>query len=91
MNAKIVFATYATSMGLALILLVIFHARPWYIHAVSVLLALGIGIVPPPAGWGGPAYDLSVGALFVFLFTYGAAAPLFRTHHHMQRDAHAGV
>ncbi len=87
MSATIAFATYAASMGLALIFLAVFHARPWYIHTVSVLLAIGIGLTPTPAGWGGQVYDLSVGALFSFLFIYGAAAPLFRTHggsHHMK-------
>jgi hypothetical protein len=88
MSATLAFVTYAASMGLALILLGVFHARPWYVHSASVLLALGIGLVPPPAGWGGPVYDLSVGALFSFFFIYGAAAPLFRTHY-IQKDARA--
>ena len=91
MTATLAFVTYAASMGLAFILLAYFHARPWYIHTASLLFAFGIGLMPPPAGWGGPVYDLSVGAAFTFLFVYGAAAPLFRTHHHRQHDAHASI
>jgi len=93
MSATLAFVTYAASIGLALILLGYFHARPWYIHTASLLFAFAIGISPPPEGWGGPAYDLTVGAAFTFLFVYGAAAPLFRqhVHHHPRLNLHAGV
>ena len=40
--------------------------------------------------WGGPVYDLTVGALFTFLFVHGLAAPLFRTHRY-QSEVRAEV
>lgn len=74
---------YVIAFVLAAVLLRFFHGRHchWYWHAGAVILALAIGLTPPPEGWAGPYLDLAVGSAFVFLFMWGAAAPFFRAHH----------
>ncbi|HZT28532.1 MAG TPA: hypothetical protein VFA33_01520 [Bryobacteraceae bacterium] len=74
--------SYGISLGLAVLLLYVFHARSWYWHMLSVMCALGLGLMPPPANWQGPTYDLSLGSLFVFLLVWGIGGMLmFKTHH----------
>lgn len=82
MSAMWVFLSYGISLGLAVFLLYFFHARSWYWHMLSVLLALGLGLVPPVQNWQGPAYDLILGSIFVFLLIWGIGGMLmFKTHH----------
>jgi len=78
---------YGAMAILALALLYFFHAN-WYWHVLSVVAALGIGMMPPgmipvPAEWG-PARDIILGSLFTFLVIWGIATPLFRRHHQPQ-------
>jgi len=82
MSAGIVFAVYGSVIVVALAVLHFFRARRWYWHALSVLLALVIGLMPMPAGWNTPAHELSIGSVFLFLFVWGACAPLFPRHGH---------
>ncbi len=81
MSALVILA-YGIAFVLAIVLLRFFHGRhcQWYWHVGAILLAFGIGLVPAPEGWSGPVLDVAVGSLFVFLFMWGAAAPLFRAH-----------
>jgi len=84
-------AIYAVVLALALFLLVHFKAQAWYWHVLSALLALGVGLVPPPAGWQGPLYDVLFGCTFLFLFVWGLGGILmYRTHEaHHTRHRHA--
>ena len=77
MSTLVVFAVYGCSAGLALLLLYLFRRRAWYWHVMSVLLAMVIGLIPGPEAWQSPATDLTVGAIFVFLFLWGICAPAF--------------
>jgi len=68
---------------LALAFLYFHRAKAWYLHAVSVLLAIGIGLCPRssmpfPTDWNENAVYLTVGFFFVFLLFWGLAAPFFR-------------
>ncbi len=81
MPAHVVFAVYGSCAVLALLLLYFFRARRWYWHVLSLLLAMGIGLMPPPERWQGPAADLTIGGIFLFLFLWGILAPLFRKRH----------
>jgi hypothetical protein len=61
----------------ALLLLVVFRARRWYLHAISVLGGLLAGIVPPIGGAGGDWFYLLAGAACVFLLAWGAGGVFF--------------
>lgn len=63
---------YAAILAFVLFLLYRFEPISWYWHALSVAASLGIGLMPPPAGWQGPKYDLLFGATFLLLFAWGA-------------------
>lgn len=76
---------------LAVAVLYFGRAKAWYLHALSVLVAVAIGLaprayIPLPAWWNENAVYLTVGFLFVFLLFWGLAAPLFRS----QRGRRAG-
>jgi hypothetical protein len=79
----LVILAYGIAFVLAIVLLRFFHGRHchWYWHVAAIFGALAIGLVPPPERWASPALDLAVGSVFIFLFMWGAAAPLFRVHH----------
>ncbi|MCC6859677.1 MAG: hypothetical protein IT158_13995 [Bryobacterales bacterium] len=81
-----VLLAYGSSAGLALLLVYYFAVR-WYWHLASAGLAFVIGLVPLPLEWRSPQLDLAVGWVFVFLFIWGVAEPLFTTHHHHPRHA----
>lgn len=85
MSNSVVSLAYGIAAMLALLALYLFHARHWYWHVASMLLALAIGFTPMPAEWNRPDVDLAVGMLLVFLLFWGILAPLFRfphTEHH---------
>ena len=74
---------FGSAFLLALALLFLHRAKAWYLHVLSVLLAVGIGLVPRaslpfPADWNENAVYLTVGFFFVFLLFWGLAAPFFR-------------
>jgi hypothetical protein len=86
MSSAWVFAVYGTAAVLALLLLYLFRARSWYWHMISVLLAIVVGLIPPPDSLRGPQADLIVGGAFVFLFLWGIGAPFFRKPRGAQRE-----
>lgn len=81
--SALVITAYTIAFVLAIVLLRFFHSPHchWYWHASAILLALVIGLVPPPDALAGPLLDLAVGSIFIFLVMWGAAGPLFRAHH----------
>ncbi|HWB98589.1 MAG TPA: hypothetical protein VG672_17890 [Bryobacteraceae bacterium] len=82
MSSMWVFLSYGVSLALAVLLLYFFHARSWYWHMLSVLCALALGLLPPLEKWQGPAYDLMLGSVFVFLLIWGIGGMLmFKTRH----------
>ena len=91
MPAWIVTSVYGFAIAAAVALLYFFGMRSWYWHALSVLLAIVIGLVPPPVTWQGPGYDLTIGAVCLFLFLWGALSPLFMKRHrpHHKQPHHA--
>jgi len=78
MNPVLVFLVYGAAFLLALVLLY-FYRVGWYWHALSVIAAFVIGLMPPLEAWQPP--DLLVGFFFVFLFVWGFGAPFFRARH----------
>ncbi|MBM3748346.1 MAG: hypothetical protein FJW34_21390 [Acidobacteria bacterium] len=74
---------FGSAFLLALVLLYIHRAKPWYVHLLSVLLAAAVGLVPRssmpiPTTWNENAVYLAIGFAFVFLLFWGLAAPFFR-------------
>jgi hypothetical protein len=70
---------------LPLALLYWHRAKAWYLHVISVLLAVGIAVIPDPKGKlpmlasvGENTVYLTIGFVCVFLGVWGLAAPLFR-------------
>jgi hypothetical protein len=78
MASYVVMLSYGAAVLLALALLFFLEPIRWYWHVLSVAVAFAIGLTPLPEAWHGPANDLIVGALFLFLLTWGVCAPLFR-------------
>jgi hypothetical protein len=84
MQPILVAVVYGSALVLVLALLYFFQAK-WYWHALSVLAAIAIGLMPPMETWRPP--DLLVGFVFFFLFVWGFGVPFFRTHHYHPRHA----
>lgn len=70
---------------LPLALLYWHRAKAWYLHVLSLLLAVGIAMIPDPraklpllASLSENASYLTMGFICVFLGVWGLAAPLFR-------------
>ena len=71
MFTALAFLVYFGSLALASALLYRFHAQAWYWHMLSLVTALGIGLMPLPWSGGDPAADLMVGFVFSLLFVWG--------------------
>lgn len=78
MSLTTIFLVYGGSALIALLVLLIFRARSWYWHVLSVLVALVVGLIPRKPEWNTPQADLAFGSVFMFLFLWGIAAPFFR-------------
>lgn len=72
------FVVYGSSALLALLVLYFSRPRPWYMHGLSILLALAVGLVPIPPKYNNPQSTFVIGFVFVFLILWGIAAPFFR-------------
>lgn len=89
MSSAVVFMIYGCAAFLALGLLYFFRATHWYLHALSLAVALIAGLMPIPEVWHVPAIELMIGAIFLFFFLWGICAPLFPRHHdHHHPKAH---
>jgi hypothetical protein len=69
---------YGCSCLLALILLFFKGPKRWYWHILSLLVGLGVGLMPIPAKLNTPQGSLIVGSVFTFFLVWAVAAPLFR-------------
>ena len=89
MSLAIATFAYTVTVILALGLLYLFGALGWYWHALSVTVALVMGVIPQGvfAAWLSPVFDLAFGNLIVFLLVWGICAPFFR-HHHLPVQHH---
>ena len=72
-------ATLSFAVAGVLALAVLFWSGPkaWYLHVLSVAVALAIGMTPTPTQFNKPVTSIIVGAPVVFLFVWGIAAPFF--------------
>jgi hypothetical protein len=73
---------YGAAAVLAGLLLYRFEPVRWFWHILGLGGALAVGLTEMPARLATPGGTLAVGALFVFLFFWGAFFPLFRKFHY---------
>jgi hypothetical protein len=71
MSPLTVVLCYGSAVGLALILLWYIGPKPWYLHLLSIVGAVGLGNVPLSGYWGTPEGTLRVGWVFLFLLFWG--------------------
>ncbi len=91
MPGWLVFLVYGVAFFLAVWMDYEFPRVGWYWRVVAMMVALAIGLTPPPPQFAGSGFDLSVGAIFTFLFAWGVSEALFRLfhlpHHSARRHA----
>lgn len=76
-----VFLSYGGALALSVWLLWRYSHVRWYWHLVSVVLALGVGLMPMRESWNRPSIDLIIGSLFLLLLFWGAGEWAFRVFH----------
>jgi hypothetical protein len=74
------------AFALPLLLLYRLHAGPWYLHVLALAAAVGLGLMHTPEAWKSPAFDMAVGAVFVFLAVWGIGG-LVAFHSHREKHA----
>jgi hypothetical protein len=82
MSGMLAVLVYLLAMGLPLYLLYHYHSRAWYWHSLAVVAAIGLGLLPIPAEFQTPVFDLVFGFLFIALMIWGVCGLLlFHAHH----------
>jgi hypothetical protein len=87
MSPILVALCYGSATLLSLYLLWRFGVKSWWWHALSVCLAVALGVARLPAFFNNPEMTLAVGWVFILLLLWGIAAPLFVLAHHPGRWA----
>jgi len=72
-------ATLSFAIAAVLALAVLYWSGPkaWYLHVLSVVVGVAIGMAPTPTQFNKPVTSIIVGVPFVFLVVWGLAAPFF--------------
>lgn len=76
---------YAAAIGIPSFVLYRYGSAHWYWHALAILTALTVGLVPPPFALQGIIFDAVCGFIFVVLMIWGMGG-LF-----VHRKVHQGV
>lgn len=71
MSTLTVALVYLLAFAVAVALIYRFSHHSWIWHAVAVCAAIAVGFMPPPSFWSGQAYDMIIGAMFLFLVVWG--------------------
>ena len=77
MSTFLVGLCYGSALVVALGLLWYFGPARWYWHLLSSLAALALGMYPMSGSWNTPAGTLAIGWVFIVLFVWAIAAPVF--------------
>ena len=77
MSAQVLFYSYLAAAVAAVLLLVVFRARRWYWHVISLAAGVAVGLIPPGGKGGGNLFYLVTGVVCVFCILWGLGAPFF--------------
>jgi uncharacterized membrane protein AbrB (regulator of aidB expression) len=69
--------SFAVAAVLALVVLYWRGPQAWYLHVLSVVVGVAIGLTPTPTQFNKPQTSIIVGVPLVFLVVWGLAAPFF--------------
>ncbi|MBE0657928.1 MAG: hypothetical protein IH602_09575 [Bryobacteraceae bacterium] len=93
MTTQFVLLAYLGAFLFAVLCMYLFGQARWYWHVAAIAVALGMGLMPPVQGWQGPLFDMTVGSLFIILFTWGVGEPIYDAmklpHFHDHHKGHA--
>jgi len=79
---------YLLAIGIPVYILHRFGSAGWHWHALSVIAAVVVGVIPAPAGWQSPGFDLALGFVLVLMLVWGIGG--FAAHpHERHRARHA--
>jgi hypothetical protein len=81
----IVALCYGVAIALSLYLVWHFGVRHWYLHLLSLVLAIAIGVVPLSPRFNDPGGTVLIGSVFLFLFFWGVSAPVVVAMRHPPR------
>jgi hypothetical protein len=77
MSPDLTLLTYIGTAVVALLAIVLLGSKAWYLHLVSIFLALIAGLMPPIGGDPELFYTLA-GTAFTFFLTWGVVGIVFR-------------
>ncbi len=77
MSSSFVLLAYVGAFLFAVVCMYLIGHVRWYWHAAAIVVALGLGLMPPVQGWQGPQFDMIVGSAFILLFTWGVGQPIY--------------
>lgn len=89
MSPVLVVVCYGSAALIALLALWLFGVKHWWWHALSIVVAFAVGLARLPEPFNQPSWTLVIGWVFVFLFLWGAAAPVFAALRHQGTAFHA--
>lgn len=80
---------YLMAMAIPAYLLYLFRSQSWFWHALAILAAIALGLVPTPMGWNAAAFDLACGFVLIALLVWGIGGLVFYRAHGTHRERHA--
>lgn len=81
MSGTVLLLSYGAAFLIAALLLWRFPHIRWYWHAAALVLAMGLGLMPPIEELAGPAFDVLLGMTFLFLVVWGIGEAVCRALH----------
>ena len=82
MMSSLVLLVYVFVFVLASALLYWLGTRPWPYHVLCLAFGIACSMVTVPESIAGPAADLALGGVILFLLVYGAGGLIFHPHSH---------
>ena len=81
MSFSMVALAYGLAFAVAIFLLWRFSHIQWYWHALAVVAAIGLGLMPPIKVDATAVYDMVIGVVFLLLVVWGIGEPVFKVFH----------
>ena len=88
MSMTLAVLVYLLAFAIPAYLLYLFRSQSWYWHALAILAALALGLVPTPPDWKTAGFDLAFGFAMVALLVWGIGGMVvYRPHRHWEKHA----